>query len=79
VGVDLETNKLLPFTITTNVGDNEEGVKLVEMLGDSLGVWFVVELGIAEAEKKKQNFKFCGGFKGAISTTMITNLIRKTI
>jgi hypothetical protein len=53
VGVDLETNKLLPFTIPTNVGDNEEGAKLVEMLGDSLGVWFVIELDTAEAEKKK--------------------------
>jgi len=53
VGVDLETNKLLPFTVATNVGDNEEGAKLVEMLGDSLGVWFVVELGTIEAGKNK--------------------------
>jgi hypothetical protein len=53
VGVDLETNKLLPFTVATNVGDNEEGGKVVEMLGDSLGVWFVVKLGTAEVEKKK--------------------------
>ncbi len=42
MGVDLETNKLLPFTTTRDVGDNEEGAKLVEMLSDSLGVWFVV-------------------------------------
>lgn len=54
MGLDLKTNKLLPFTVATNVGDNEEGSKVVEMLGDSLGVWFVVELGTAEAEKKNE-------------------------
>jgi hypothetical protein len=41
VGVDSKTNKLLPFTTTRDVDDNEEGVKPIEMLGDSLGVWFV--------------------------------------
>jgi hypothetical protein len=79
VGVDLETNKLLPFTATRDVGDNEEGAKLIEMLGDSLGVWFVIKSGIVEVKKKRQNLKFYGGFKGAISTIMITNLIRKNL
>jgi hypothetical protein len=37
------------------------------MLGDSLGVWFVIELSIAKVEKKRQNLKFYGGFKGAIA------------
>ncbi len=78
MGIDLKTNKLLPFIVAVDVGDNEEGVKLVEMLGDSLGVWFVVELGVAKVEKKRRSLKFCGGFKGAISTTMIANLTRKT-
>jgi hypothetical protein len=53
------------------------GTQLVKMLGDSLGVWFVAELGTAEVEKKRGNLKFCGGFKGVISTTTIANLIRK--
>jgi len=79
VGVDLETHTLLPFTTTRDVGDNEEGAKLVKMLGDSLGVWFVVKLGIPEVKKKKQNLKFYGSFKGAISTIMITNLIGKKL
>jgi hypothetical protein len=38
VGVDLKTNKLLPFIVARNVGDNEKEIKLVKMLGDSLGV-----------------------------------------
>ncbi len=53
MGVDSKTNKLFLVTSTRDVGDNEEEVKLVEMLSDSLGVWFVVESGIAEAEKKR--------------------------
>ncbi len=61
------TNKFLPFTTTRDVGDSEEGAKPIEMLGDSLGVWFVVELSIAKVEKKRQNLKFYGGFKGAIA------------
>ncbi len=77
MGVNSKTKKLLPFITTWDVGDNEEGAKLVEMLGDSLGVWFVVELGTTEVEKKRGNLKFCGGFKGAISIIMIANLIRK--
>jgi hypothetical protein len=52
VGVDSKTNELLPFTTTRDVGDNEEGAKLIEMLGDMLGVWFVAKLGIIEVEKK---------------------------
>jgi hypothetical protein len=48
VGVDLETNKLLPYTTTRDVGDHEEGTKLIKMLGDSLGVWFVAKLGTAK-------------------------------
>ncbi len=79
MGVDSKTNKLLPFIIAGDVGDNEEGAKLVEMLGDSLGMWFVIELSIAKVEKKRGNLKLCGGFKGPISTTTITNLIRKKI
>jgi hypothetical protein len=78
VGIDLKTNKLLPFIVAIDVGDNEEGAKLVEMLGDSLGVRFVSELDIAKVEKKRRNLKFCEGFKGVISTTMIANLTRKT-
>jgi hypothetical protein len=46
------------------------------MLGDSLGVWFVAKLSTAEVEKKRGNLKFYGGFKGAISITMIANRIR---
>lgn len=38
------------------------------MLGDSLGVWFVAELSTAKVEKKRQNLKFYGCFKGAIGT-----------
>jgi hypothetical protein len=38
VGVDLETNKFLHVIVVTNVGDNEERAKLVEMLGDWLGL-----------------------------------------
>jgi hypothetical protein len=53
VGVDSKTNKLLTFTTIRNVGDNEEGAKLVKMLGDSLGVWFVAKSGIIEVEKKR--------------------------
>ncbi len=79
MGVDLETHTLLPFTTTRDVGDNEEGAKLVKMLGDSLGVWFVVKSSIPEVKKKKQNLKFYGSFKGAISTIMITNLIGKKL
>jgi hypothetical protein len=79
VGVDSKTNKLLPFTTTRDVGDNEEGAKLVEMLGDSMGVWFVTKSCTTEVEKKRSNLKFCGDFKGAISTTMIINLIGKKI
>jgi hypothetical protein len=77
VGVDLETNKLLLFIVARNVGDNEDEVKLVKMLGDSLGVSFVAKSSNVEVENKRQNLKFYGGFKGAISTTMITNLIGK--
>jgi hypothetical protein len=68
MGVDSKTNKLLPFIVVGNVGDNEVGTKLVEMLGDSLGVWFVAKSCSVEVEKKKQNLKFCGGFKGTIAT-----------
>jgi len=49
------------------------------MLSDLLGVCFVIESSIAEVEKKRQNLKFYGGFKGAIYTTMITNLTGKKI
>lgn len=38
VVVDSETNKLLPFNATKDVGDSEEGAKLIEMLGDSFNV-----------------------------------------
>jgi len=38
VGLDSKTNKLLPFIVTRDVSDNEEGIKPIEMLGDSLGV-----------------------------------------
>ncbi len=58
VGVDSKTNKLLTFTTIRNVGDNEEGAKLVKMLGDSLGVWFVAKSGIIEVEKKRWDLKF---------------------
>jgi hypothetical protein len=51
VGVDLKTNKLLPFIVTIDVGDNEKGAKLVEMLSDSLGVQFLAELSVAKVEK----------------------------
>ncbi len=37
-GVDSETNKLLPFNAARDVGDSEEGAKLIEMLGDSFDV-----------------------------------------
>jgi hypothetical protein len=47
------------------------------MLSDLLGVWFVVESGITKVEKKRQNLKFYGGFKGAIYTTTIANLTGK--
>ncbi len=77
MGVDSKTNKLFLVTATRDVGDNEEEVKLVEMLSDSLGVWFVVESGITEAEKKRWNLKFYGGFKGTIFTIAIANLTRK--
>jgi len=53
VRVDSKTNKPLPFTTTEDVGDNEEGAKLVEMLGDSLGVWFVAKSSTIEVEKKR--------------------------
>lgn len=43
------------------------------MLGDSFDVQFVVELGITQVEKKRQNLKFYGGFKGAIVTIMFFN------
>ncbi len=75
MGVDSKTNNLLPFTATKDIGDNEEGVKLVEMLGESLGVWFVAKLNIVKVENKRQNLKFYRGFKGTISTTTIKNLI----
>jgi hypothetical protein len=42
MGVDLDTNKLLPNIVTRDVGDSEEGIKLIEMLNDSLSVWFGV-------------------------------------
>ncbi len=77
VGVDSKTNKFLPFIVAKDVGDNEEGAKLVEMLGDSLSVWFVAKSNIVEVEKKRWNLKFYGGFKGVLSTTTIINLIRK--
>jgi hypothetical protein len=51
--VDSKTNKLLPFIPIRDVGDNEEGAKLVEMLGDSLGVWFITKSGIVEVENKR--------------------------
>ncbi len=51
MGVDLKTNKLLPFIVTIDVGDNEKGAKLVEMLSDSLGVQFLAELSVAKVEK----------------------------
>jgi hypothetical protein len=63
VGVDSKTKKLLPFITTWDVNDNEKGAKLVEMLGDSLGVWFVVELGTVKFEKKIGNLKFCKASK----------------
>jgi hypothetical protein len=47
------------------------------MLSDLLGVWLIIKSSIVEVEKKRQNLKFYGGFKGAIYTTMITNLIGK--
>jgi hypothetical protein len=47
------------------------------MLGDSVGIWFVVESDIAEVEKNKQILKFYGGFKGAICNTTIANSTRK--
>lgn len=77
MGVDSKTNKFLPFTAIRDVGDNEEGAKLGELLGDLLGVWFVAKSSIIEVENKRRNLKFYGGFKGAISTTTITNLIGK--
>ncbi len=77
MGVNSKTNKFLPFIAKKNVGDNEEGAKLVELLGDLLGVWFVANPSIIEVENKRRNLKFYGGFKGAISTTTITNLIGK--
>jgi hypothetical protein len=40
------------------------------MLGDSLGVLFVAKSNNVKVENKRQNLKFYGGFKGAISTTM---------
>ncbi len=54
MGVDSKTNKLLPFITTRDVSDNEEGAKLVKMLSDSLGVWFVAKYGIIEVEKKNE-------------------------
>ncbi len=51
VGVDLKTNKLLPYTKTKDVGDSEEGTNLIEMLGDPLSVWFVAELSTPKVEK----------------------------
>ncbi len=59
VAVDLETNKLLPCTTTRDVDDIEEGTKLIEMLGSSLGVWFVTKLGTTKVEKNRWNLKFC--------------------
>ncbi len=53
MGVDSKTNKFLPFIVAKDVGDNEEGAKLVEMLGDSLSVWFVAKSNIVEVEKKR--------------------------
>jgi hypothetical protein len=49
------------------------------MLNDLLGVWFVVESSITKVEKKRQNLKFYGGFKGTIYTTIIANLTGKKI
>ncbi len=68
MGVDSKTNKLLPFIAARDVGDSEVGTKPVEMLGGSLGVWFVAKSCSVEVEKKRQNLKFCGGFKGTIAT-----------
>ncbi len=79
MGVNSKTNKFLPFIATRDVGDNEEGAKLIELLGDLLGVWFVAKSSIIKVENKRRNLKFYRGFKGAISTTMITNLIGKKI
>jgi hypothetical protein len=56
LGIDLKTNKLLPFIVAIDVSDNKDGTQLVEMLGDLLGVWFVSKLGIAKVEKKRVSF-----------------------
>ncbi len=66
-GYRLRNQQLLPFNALKDVGDNEQGTKLIEILSDSLGVQFVVELGTIEVEKKRQNLKFYGGFKGTIA------------
>jgi hypothetical protein len=67
VGLDSKTNKHLPFIIVRDVGDDEEGIKPIEMSGDSLGVWFVTKSCNVAVEKKKRNLKLCGGLKGTIA------------
>lgn len=53
MGVDLETNKLLPCITTRDVDDTKEGTKLIKMLGSSLGAWFVTKLGTTKVEKNR--------------------------